>query len=87
MAKLWLAPHAAVPEHQDADEEYLYILSGGGTLTLNGTSHEIGPGHVIFMPANATVSFKNGGEALEALQVFANPDSADKYTKWASRPN
>ena len=87
MAKLWLAPNAAVPEHQDPDEEYLYILSGRGTLSLNGVQHEIGPGHVIFMPANATVSFKNGDEALEAIQVFANPESADKYAKWGDKPN
>ena len=86
LGKLWLAPNAAVPEHQDPTEEYLYVLSGSGTLTLDGTVHEVGPGHVIYMPANATVSYQNGNAPMEAIQVFAGPASADKYAKWGSKP-
>ena len=86
LGQLWLAPNAAVPEHQDPTEEYLYILSGTGTLTLDGIAHDVGPGHVIYMPANATVSYQNGASPMEAIQVFAGPSSADKYAKWGSKP-
>jgi len=83
---LWLDAGAAVPEHQDETEEYLYILAGGGTLLLDGQSHEISAGHGVYMPAKATVSFKNGDQPLEAIQVFAGPKSADKYAAWGEKP-
>ena len=86
LGRLWLAPGAAVPEHQDPTEEFLYILSGKGVLTLNGITHAVGPGHVIYMPAKATVSFNNGDQPLEAIQVFADPTSANKYQKWGPKP-
>ncbi len=37
-------------------------------------------------PAGATVSFKNGDQPLEALQMFAGPESADKYAAWGAKP-
>lgn len=53
---------------------------------IDGQSHEISSGHVVYMPAGATVSFKNGDQPLEALQVFAGPESADKYAAWGAKP-
>lgn len=82
--KLWLAANARVPEHQDATEEYLYILSGGGTIHINGVPQVIAAGHAVYMPAGATVSFENGSSPLEAIQVFAGPSPADKYTTWST---
>jgi len=72
----------AVPEHQDLTEEYIYVLEGGGTITVDGEQHSLSPGSAVFMPAGATVSYQNGDEALVALQVFAGPESADKYERW-----
>ena len=86
VGRLWLDAGAAVPEHQDETEEFLYILSGGGTLLIDGQAHEISAGHVVYMPAKATVSFSNGDQPLEALQVFAGPQSADKYDAWGEKP-
>jgi len=79
---LELAPGAAVPEHQDATEEYIYFLSGSGTLTMAGTPHEVGPGSFIYMPAGITVSYQNGDSPLVAMQVFAGPAPAKKYDSW-----
>ena len=31
IGRLWLAPGAAVPLHQDTSEEYIVFLEGGGT--------------------------------------------------------
>ena len=80
--KLWLEANSSVPEHQDATEEYLYILAGSGTIHINGISQTIGVGHAIYMPAGATVSFDNGDAPFEALQVFSGPSPAQKYTNW-----
>lgn len=82
LGKLEMAPGGKVPEHRDATEEYIHILSGGGKFTIDGQTHEVGPGTTIYMPANALVSFENGAEPLVAIQVFAGPEPAAKYEAW-----
>jgi quercetin dioxygenase-like cupin family protein len=82
VGKLEMQPGAAVPEHQDPTEEYIHVLSGRGTMIMNGKTYEIAPGTTIFMPAFATVSYQNGDEPLVAIQVFAGPSPADKYEGW-----
>lgn len=78
---------AAVPEHQDADDEFVYILEGGGDIVLDGTSHRVRPGDLVVMPAKSTVSFQaqNAGPT-KVLQVFAPSASADKYGAWTPEP-
>ena len=83
LARLTLAPHGAVPQHRDPTEEYLIIESGGGEITIDGAKRQVKAGDVIYMPARAEVSFKNGPDPLVAIQVFAGPQSARKYDKWA----
>jgi quercetin dioxygenase-like cupin family protein len=73
---------AEVPEHQDASEEFIYVLEGGGVITINGNEQPVEAGTLIFMPADAKVSFKNGGNVTKGLQVFAGPESAAKYEGW-----
>jgi quercetin dioxygenase-like cupin family protein len=82
IGRLEMEPGAAVPEHQDPDEEYVVILEGHGTITIDGTTHDVQPGSTIFMPAGATVSYQNGDARLVAIQVFAGPGSASKYDRW-----
>lgn len=82
LGKLEMAPGGEVPEHRDATEEYIHILEGGGTFTIDDQTHAVGPGTTIYMPANAKVSFKNGDARLVAIQVFADPDPAAKYDAW-----
>ena len=85
VGQLWLAPGASVPQHRDASEEYIYVVSGSGELTINGQTSKIGPGTMVFMPAGAEVSYKNGSAPLVALQIFAGPESAAKYAGWPAR--
>lgn len=86
LGKLEMAPGGKVPEHRDATEEYIHILSGGGKFTIDGQTHEVGPGTTIYMPANALVSFENGPAPLTAIQVFAGPEPAAKYDAWDRVP-
>ena len=79
---LTMEPGAKVPEHRDPTEEYLYVLKGGGTLTIDGHEAELREGMGVFMPAGATVSYVNGPEVTEVVQVFAGPEPADKYAAW-----
>ena len=82
LGRLTLAAGQKVPLHQDKTEEYLYIIEGGGTITINNTSYQVQAGDSIYMPAKAKVSFVNGPKRLVAFQVFAGPESAQKYQKW-----
>ena len=82
VGQLELEAGAGVPEHQDPTEEYIIVLEGAGTITIDGQASEIGPGSAVYMPAQATVSFANGDAPMRALQVFAGPESATKYDAW-----
>jgi len=82
LGKLVMAPGGEVPEHRDPTEEYIHILEGGGTFTIDDEVFTVGAGSTIYMPANAKVSFKNGESRLVAIQVFAGPGPAAKYDAW-----
>lgn len=82
LGRLDLAAGAKVPSHRDPTEEYIHVLSGHGTMTIDGETTTVGPGDTIFMPAGAEVSFQNGSEQLSAVQVFAGPEPATKYATW-----
>lgn len=89
VGKLVLAPGAQVPRHRDATEEYLHVLSGSGELTRYGAGEEstrmaVRPGDTIFIDPATEISFANGEKPLVALQVFAGPAAAAKYSKWTA---
>ena len=74
---------AKVPVHRDADDEFVYVLEGGGALFLDGERHDIQAGDLVTMPANSEVHFEAGSEGpTRVLQVFAPAESAKKYDKW-----
>lgn len=82
VGQLWIAPNAGVPLHRDPTEEYLVVLSGGGVLTMDGVDYILTKGSAVFMPARAEVKFRNGDAPTEVIQIFAGPESADKYQNW-----
>lgn len=82
VGKLSVAPGASLPEHTDDAEEYLYVLRGKGTITINGNEYDVQPRTIIYIPPGAKTTYKNDSQKLVALQVFAGPEPADKYTKW-----
>lgn len=86
LGRLELAPGGKVPEHRDPTEEYIHILEGRGRFTIDGQTHEVGPGTTIFMPAGALVRFENGPDTMVAIQVFAGPEPAAKYDAWQVVP-
>lgn len=85
LGRLEMAAGAKVPTHRDATEEYIHVLEGGGTVTIDGQPYPVAPGTTIYMPANAEVSFENGDTKMVGLQVFAGPGPASKYDAWTPR--
>ncbi len=84
VGKLEMAGGGAVPEHRDATEEFIYVLEGSGTLTIEGQDYSLQPGSTVYMPANVKVSYRNGPEKMVALQVFAGPEPSAKYERWSA---
>lgn len=82
LGKLEMDAGGAVPAHRDATEEYIHVLEGGGTMTIDGQTYEVSAGTTIYMPANAEVSYQNGDQNMVAIQVFAGPEPAKKYEAW-----
>ena len=82
LARLELAPGAAVPVHRDATEEYIHLLEGAGVITVDGVDASIAAGDTVYMPADAEVRYQNGDAKMTALQVFAGPSPAAKYANW-----
>ena len=82
VARLEMEPGASVPTHRDATEEYIVILEGSGTMSIDGQSFELQAGDTAYMPANAEVRFQNADTPLVGLQVFAGPEPAEKYDAW-----
>jgi quercetin dioxygenase-like cupin family protein len=86
VARLEMDPGAAVPEHRDATEEYIHVLAGAGTITIDDVAYPLATGDTVYMPADAKVSFHNGDAPLVGLQVFAGPEPAAKYDAWTPAP-
>src|SRR5687768_4285388 len=49
IGRLEMEAGAEVPEHQDPDEEYVVVLEGSGTITIDGVVSEVTSGSTIFM--------------------------------------
>ena len=78
-----LGPGASVPLHRDTTEEYLYVLSGSGTITIDGESFSVKTGSAVYMPREAAVSYQNSNETTSRfIQVFAGPEPGLKYRSW-----
>ncbi len=84
MAVLELAANAEVPTHRDATEEFVYVLEGGGLITIDGKRHTLSKGDAVYMPAGAEVRYINGPTMSQVLQVFAPPGPEQKYEGWAA---
>jgi len=64
------------PPHVHAYEEAVHILSGDGTVEIDGEVHPIGPGSSVFLPPGVPHRLAgSGAEALRLLGVFAPPGS------------
>jgi quercetin dioxygenase-like cupin family protein len=67
---LTLPASGRVPEHVHGGEtEMLYILAGGGTMTVNGVALAVTPTSVVQIPKNTKHAFTATRE-LRALQIY-----------------
>ncbi len=79
---LTLEAGAQVPLHRDESEELIYVLEGGGQITIDGRTWPLKPGDAALMPPGSAVEFTGGATATQVLQVFVPGTSAKKYVRW-----
>jgi XRE family transcriptional regulator, regulator of sulfur utilization len=60
-------PH---PPHKHADEEIVIIREGTCEFTMNGETHRVGPGSVIFQASNQLHSVRNVGDTPATYHVI-----------------
>ena len=77
---LGFLPGQELPVHRHAHEHEVFdILSGQGTLYLDGDSVELTAGHTAFVPAGVLHGFKNTGQDLPAnIHPACHPPCPDK---------
>ena len=70
-----------MPEHQHALEaELLYVLSGSGTMIVDGVTLPVGPTTVVQIPAGVPHAF-TAAEAVTALQFYTPPGPEQRFKK------
>ena len=74
-----VAPGASVPESRTADmSEAYYVMSGDGSVTVNGETVAIKKGDAIPVDLNLAKSFKGGSAPLELMVIGVAKDMAAK---------
>lgn len=58
-----LPPGASIGVHRhEHDEEYYFIVSGKGTMTLDGEEHVVGPGDITAVYSGGEHGLRNDGD-------------------------
>lgn len=77
-ATMTLAPGQSTggPENaHDASDQWLYVVSGTGTATVEGESYELRDGTLVLIEAGETHEITGDGDApLETINVYAPPE-------------
>lgn len=58
-----------------ASDQWLYVVSGTGTATVEGEAYELAAGTLVLIEAGETHEITNDGERpLETINVYAPPE-------------
>ena len=74
-----LPPDFATVPHSHEAEEVAVILSGSGWVDIDGVSHPMEEGTVLFTPSNSPHQTHSGPEGLTVLWFYAPPGSEVRW--------
>lgn len=78
-------PGEGPPDHfHRSQEEFIFILEGTYSVTIDGRSDTVGPGAMLFIPRGAVHSFKNVGDTVGRMLDCAN-GGQDAYFREVSQ--
>jgi len=70
-----------VPPHRhDEETEMLYLLSGSGTLVVDGVELQVGATSTVQIPPNVEHSF-SAAEPVQAIQIYVPPGPEQRFKK------
>lgn len=67
MRQFVVEPGGHTPRHSHDYEHEVFVVSGAGTVLLEGQERPVRAGDVIYVPADEEHQFKAGGESLRFL--------------------
>ena len=76
MRSFKIQPGGSMPNHTNLVEHEQYVLSGEASVNIDGHTHKVKPGDVVFIPANVPHWYKTeGDQPFEFLCLIPNlPD-------------
>ncbi len=77
MRQFDLAVNGFSPCHKHPWPHINYVISGSGTLYLDGQSYELGPGSIAYVPDNMEHQFRNSGNDDFSFLCIV-PEEGDK---------
>jgi quercetin dioxygenase-like cupin family protein len=78
---LGIAPGAAIPEHEHAEMESLWVLAGGGTLRLGEKEGKLDAGRYAAIPAKTKHAFSNSAARTVVVQSYAPAGAEQRFRK------
>jgi quercetin dioxygenase-like cupin family protein len=83
VSRLRLAPGSSVAEHtHGAEAELLYIQSGNGTMTVEGSKYPVEPFMAIHIPPGARHAFTvTSDQPVEAIQFYAPSGPEQRFKR------
>jgi quercetin dioxygenase-like cupin family protein len=88
LSVLELGPGVALPRHSHPGaSELLYVIEGGGKLTVGAESTPFGPATALYLPPDQAHDLKvSGGTPTVLLQVFSPGGSEQQLTRPGAAP-
>ena len=83
---LTVRPGASMPAHAHLEAELVYVLSGKGKVTVDGTTRSFGPGHAIHLGSGSRHSVQIL-EATTVLQLYAPGGPERRYFGTKRKPH
>jgi mannose-6-phosphate isomerase-like protein (cupin superfamily) len=67
---------ASVPQEPHTEDEVYVVVSGRGSIEIEGADHAVTSGSVVYVPAGVAHHFHNVTEPLQVLVAFAPPEGS-----------
>jgi mannose-6-phosphate isomerase-like protein (cupin superfamily) len=81
-----LEPGGWLGHHRHRPAEVYYVLSGRGTLSIDGTDHGVLAGTTVYIPSNSEHGIRNDGQGpLRFFYAFAVGSSQEVEYRFTAR--
>ena len=67
---------AKVPQEPHTEDEVYFVVSGRGSIEIDGEDHAVMSGSVVYVPSGIAHHFHDVTEPLQVLVAFAPPEGS-----------